>query len=323
MHSNRRTWIHTSSSTPHLLAPKTALPSRIDVCIFEPLEFPPRTQISRFHTQNLAYIMESGPPLLQIELFLVPPPSLLPAEALTPPLDLVNSMAHPPRATLGTVQRLATSGGRPTHVAPRQPPPSARNEGVLALLSPEKLRLRPDDLGFIVDWLENPENFNSLHGGNRRTKVAGKFRSKKTVFNCMLIQLHDVGFPDFVRTGVNLGARMTRYMRRYKDANIFLKDTGSGLTAAETDAGLTLDDKLEKMCPHFHRMHAMFGERANIEPPAIACLGFPNDSQFATSLADDDELAEDDDDDDTPRSPTFSYAGVPDPELMNGTTWSS
>ncbi|KAL3693750.1 hypothetical protein R1sor_007401 [Riccia sorocarpa] len=45
----------------------------------------------------------------------------------------------------------------------------------------------------------------------------------------------------------------------------------------EIEKGMTIDDKLEKMCPHFRRMYTIFGQRTNITPPAEESCGLPDD----------------------------------------------
>lgn len=89
----------------------------------------------------------------------------------------------------------------------------------------------------------------------------------------MLVVLHSNGFPRFVTTAENLGKRFTRYVQKYKEALALKNDSGVGVTMAEMSAGITLEDRLEKLCPHFDRMHALYGERANVNPPSTGLSG--------------------------------------------------
>ncbi|KAL3693714.1 hypothetical protein R1sor_007365 [Riccia sorocarpa] len=53
------------------------------------------------------------------------------------------------------------------------------------------------------------------------------------------------------------------------------KRTGSGLTEEDIARGITLEMKLNKACPFFYRMHALFGTKSNMVPPATCELGIP------------------------------------------------
>lgn len=75
----------------------------------------------------------------------------------------------------------------------------------------EKHCLCNEDFAFIVDWLENPNNFSMLHGcGRARLRIGNKFSSKKVVFSQVPVVLHAHGFPREVLTGDNLGKRFNR-----------------------------------------------------------------------------------------------------------------
>lgn len=43
----------------------------------------------------------------------------------------------------------------------------------------------------------------------------------------MLVVLHVVGIPMEVNTGVNLGKRLQRYVKKYKEANEYKKSSGA------------------------------------------------------------------------------------------------
>ena len=59
----------------------------------------------------------------------------------------------------------------------------------------------------------------------------------------------------------------------YKKAKGFQTNTGSGLIEADMQKGITLSQKLENICPHFTRVDAIYGERANISPPTWLEIG--------------------------------------------------
>ncbi|KAL3682031.1 hypothetical protein R1sor_000053 [Riccia sorocarpa] len=74
----------------------------------------------------------------------------------------------------------------------------------------------------------------------------------------------------------------------YKNARTFYLGTGSGLTEAEIDVGLILEQKMNAKCHYFFRMHAVFGARANVEAPAVGDVGLP-----AEMIFDDRDLCQD------------------------------
>lgn len=114
-----------------------------------------------------------------------------------------------------------------------------------------------------------------LHGSGNRTDPSARHTFKKTTYQIMLPQLHARGFPKFVSNGDNLGKRIVRYTAKYKEALTLKLSTGSGLTETKIRVGLTFEQKLEKICPHFYRLHALYGERPNVRPPALANVGVP------------------------------------------------
>ncbi|KAL3681292.1 hypothetical protein R1sor_024248 [Riccia sorocarpa] len=105
-------------------------------------------------------------------------------------------------------------------------------------------RMTKRDYEMIVTYLENPDNFAAINGG------------------------------------VIMGKKVARYVCTYKNARTFYLSTGSGLTEAEIDAGLTLEQKMNAKCHYFVRMHALFGARANVEPLAVGDAGLPAELVF-------------------------------------------
>lgn len=76
-------------------------------------------------------------------------------------------------------------------------------------------------------------------------------------------------------------------------------DFGAGLYDEDIANGITtIDDKINQHCPHFKRMHALFGEHANINPPMIGSFGCGDDK--ITHPPPDDDV----DADAAPRTPT-------------------
>lgn len=91
-----------------------------------------------------------------------------------------------------------------------------------------------------------------LHGADRsKTKIGNKFLSKIILLLQMLVVLHAGGFNPELTTGDNLQKRYDRYYKRYKATLLVKNQSRGGPTTVEACVGLTFDDKLGKMCPHF------------------------------------------------------------------------
>ncbi|CAM6128042.1 unnamed protein product [Calypogeia fissa] len=93
----------------------------------------------------------------------------------------------------------------------------------------------------------------------------------------MAVVLHAAGFPNEIN-GANLSKRFNRYVAKYKEARLIKCGSGQGLNEDELALGMTLEEKLNKICPHFDRMHALYGQRPNVRPPADAEYGRDEDA---------------------------------------------
>ncbi|KAL3681685.1 hypothetical protein R1sor_024641 [Riccia sorocarpa] len=149
-------------------------------------------------------------------------------------------------------------------------------------------RMTKRDYEMIVMYLENPDNFAAINGCGRKTKITRKTLTKVTAFGHMAVTLCAQGFVKC--SGVIIGKKVARYVCTYKNARAFYLSTGSGLTEAEIDAGLTLEQKMNAKCHYFFRMHALFGARANVEPSAVGDAGLPAELVF--DVPDGDDLFE-------------------------------
>ena len=57
------------------------------------------------------------------------------------------------------------------------------------------------------------------------------------------------------------------YKDKYKKVHTKSISTGFGLTDEDRKAGITtIDEKLESMCPHYHAMNELMGDRAFVNP---------------------------------------------------------
>ncbi|KAL3698601.1 hypothetical protein R1sor_012677 [Riccia sorocarpa] len=139
-------------------------------------------------------------------------------------------------------------------------------------------RMTKHDFELMISYLEVPDNFNGITGGGRKTKVGGKNFTKTTAFGHMAVSLCAQGFPTC--NGSLMGKKYNRYLEMYKKARTFYLGTGAGLTDADVAARLTLEEKMNRQCHFFMGMHALYGNHANIDPPAVGDAGLPDDSMF-------------------------------------------
>lgn len=97
------------------------------------------------------------------------------------------------------------------------------------------------------------------------------------------------GLP--VLSARNMEQRWLRYKRKFVQVAKMRKTaTGVGLTKAELASKMSIQSKIEKLCPHYNRMFAIFGKKANVRPPATLELGGnPSSSNGQCPFSEDDE----------------------------------
>ncbi|CAM6125030.1 unnamed protein product [Calypogeia fissa] len=153
-----------------------------------------------------------------------------------------------------------SGGGQRTATQARPAPATSRPtpaRSPIATMSDIR-KLTRSDLGKIVDWLEVDDNFAMLHG-----------------------------------TRDNLGKRFNRYYAKYKEALALKNDCGAGLSIREMRVGISMDDKLDRLCPHFARLDVLYGERHNVDQPTLSSVGIPGVSEvYREALSDDDSPIE-------------------------------
>lgn len=133
-------------------------------------------------------------------------------------------------------------------------------------ISKKRVVCKSDDFGMLLDYLEDRSNFDKLFGSGRATKVGAKYMTKAAAWDIAAAELKALGFPE--TNGINLQKKWYRLFLKFKEAKGVSRQTGGGLTEDELEQGITLEDKLNGICEHFYKMDALFGSRANVEPPA-------------------------------------------------------
>ncbi|CAM6103383.1 unnamed protein product [Calypogeia fissa] len=92
----------------------------------------------------------------------------------------------------------------------------------------------------------------------------------------MVVLLHAAGFLNDIN-GPNLSKRFNQCVAKYKEACLIKCGSGQGLNEDELALGMTLEEKLNKICPHFDRMHTLYGQRPNVRPPTDVEYGRDED----------------------------------------------
>ncbi|CAM6092052.1 unnamed protein product [Calypogeia fissa] len=118
----------------------------------------------------------------------------------------------------------------------------------------------------------------------------------------MAVVLHALGFPKEIK-GPNLQNHFNHYVAKYKETRAVKCESGQGLKEDDLLVGITLEEKVNKMCPGFERM--LFGEKHNVKLPIDGEFGRDQDV-VRYALGDDDSSDEDDDGPAHPISRGFS-----------------
>ncbi|CAM6089587.1 unnamed protein product [Calypogeia fissa] len=196
---------------------------------------------------------------------------------LTSEAALVGDLGKPFCSRFDSSVHMARSGsqgfvrGRTAFVSPR-----AQSEDLTT--GGEKFRLKDEHYHMMVSYLEVPENFAAITGGWKKTKVGAKHQKRAVVMKQFHVAISEFGFPKDISIP-NFTKRYQRYVARYKEAQLWRVQTGRGLTEEEIANGVTIDEKLNKLCPHFHRMDEIFGARPNVAPEIEADVGV-NDADY-------------------------------------------
>jgi hypothetical protein len=71
-------------------------------------------------------------------------------------------------------------------------------------------------------------------------------------------------------TQTNAKSRFEGFISKYKEAKRTSGQTGWGLDEEDIARGInTIESKLERMAPHFTELDKLYGDRPNVNPPAI------------------------------------------------------
>ncbi|KAG1692128.1 hypothetical protein DVH05_025750 [Phytophthora capsici] len=141
-----------------------------------------------------------------------------------------------------------------------------------------KVHLSREDYGLFVTWMEIPENFAAAHGSSTKTSVSGGPQKTKTqAFNELAAYLNaHTKTPNLpTLTGANVQQRWRTYKTKKFQPTLRKSrtETGLGMSKKEMRQGISIQAKLDKVCPHFTRMEKLFATKANVRAPATLQLG--------------------------------------------------
>ncbi|KAG6614051.1 uncharacterized protein IUM83_10136 [Phytophthora cinnamomi] len=130
------------------------------------------------------------------------------------------------------------------------------------------------DIKVLLSWIEKPANFESIYGTSGKTTVGGKAKiTKSAAYTQMAAHLRSKTKKYESLKPRNMQQRWENVVKKFREVLKLQGGTGMGLTAAEIRQGVSLPTKLEKMCPCFYRLEALFGERPNMNAHATVVLG--------------------------------------------------
>ncbi|KAA1131820.1 hypothetical protein PGTUg99_027760 [Puccinia graminis f. sp. tritici] len=118
----------------------------------------------------------------------------------------------------------------------------------------------------VCSYLEEEANYTRLYGDGSKTTVGKTKVTKGAAYDMFAIWMNSGSNHRLRLTGSQLRQRIDGYRKRFMKAKDFAENTGAGIE--EGDGLPTLAELLEKKCPCYERMYAIFGGKANVTPLA-------------------------------------------------------
>ena len=131
----------------------------------------------------------------------------------------------------------------------------------------------------MLEWLENRTNFQMITGSAADgKKVEAGQQLKKTDAYKSLAEWINSHTQDKQRIwcGEVAKSRYESFITKYKKTAKLLDPatTGEGVNDADREAGImTIEQKCEKLCPHFANMDLLYGHRQNVNPAMVVEVG--------------------------------------------------
>ncbi|KAL6579911.1 hypothetical protein OROMI_007935 [Orobanche minor] len=127
-----------------------------------------------------------------------------------------------------------------------------------------------EQYALILNFLEDPHNKVKIWGLPGKTEVGVAPLRKIEAWKELATIINSRFRRKFNLDHKSMADRRCTYMKKYIAAREKSSSTGFGLTDKDNKRNIhTVQAKLDMICPHYERMHALVGERANITPAAI------------------------------------------------------
>jgi hypothetical protein len=125
-------------------------------------------------------------------------------------------------------------------------------------------------------------------GTGKAPLIGRPAKGKINGFELMAINLRNQSNSKIDLNSRQMKDRFNSYKDKYKKTHTLSLSTGFGLTEEDRLAGITtIDDKLDKMCPHFHAMHQLMGKKPFVNP--LYKVDAQNDVESSQSSGSEDE----------------------------------
>ncbi|KAI9912945.1 hypothetical protein PsorP6_006417 [Peronosclerospora sorghi] len=134
----------------------------------------------------------------------------------------------------------------------------------------KKAHLQDTDLIFVVSWLEDKWNFESVYETSGQTKIGVPIKNKITGLRDLAADLsrQSKGRLNVDHKGIK--GRIRTYRKNLEVELAAERSTGFGVTEEDRWKGIfTVEQKLNRICAHFERMKALFGESTAVQPLLI------------------------------------------------------
>uniref|UniRef100_K3WL60 Uncharacterized protein n=1 Tax=Globisporangium ultimum (strain ATCC 200006 / CBS 805.95 / DAOM BR144) TaxID=431595 RepID=K3WL60_GLOUD len=154
-----------------------------------------------------------------------------------------------------------------------------------------KIHMSTDDYHIIVSWMEIPANFNAIYRKKSASELAydEKKVTKLSAYGEMARHLHrhtrTKNFP--LLTAHNMAQRWATYTKKFKATlHKSMVADGVSLSRRELKSGMSVQEKLEQLCPHFSRLKQLFADDILGAQEAASCR---SDSTSPETFANADE----------------------------------
>ncbi|KAL6574680.1 hypothetical protein OROMI_011965 [Orobanche minor] len=127
-----------------------------------------------------------------------------------------------------------------------------------------------EQYALILNFLEDPQNKAKIWGVPGKTEVGVAPPRKIEAWKELATIINSRFRGKFNLDHKLMADRWRTYMKKYIVAREKSSSTGFGITDEDKKRNIhTVQAKLDMICPHYERMHALVGERANVTPAAV------------------------------------------------------